>query len=71
MVDGVFVAGPDGAVSFHPLPRRTRPYRQWTLSVPWQRRALLAHDRRLLSAALTCVVRAVFCPVRRGVQERL
>ena len=36
------------------------PYRQWTLSVPWRLRALLARDRRLLSAALTCFVRAVF-----------
>lgn len=40
------------------LPRA--PYRQWTLSVPWRLRAVPARDRRLLSAALTCFVRAVF-----------
>ena len=40
------------------LPRA--PYRQWTLSVPWRLRAVLARDRRLLSSALTCFVRAVF-----------
>jgi ribosomal protein S27E len=40
------------------LPRA--PYRQWTLSVPWRLRSLLARDRTLLSAALTCFVRAVF-----------
>jgi hypothetical protein len=36
------------------------PYRQWTLSVPWRLRPALARDRKLLSAALTCFVRAVF-----------
>lgn len=42
----------------HVLP--SAPYRQWTLSVPWQLRPVLARDRTLLSAALTCFVRAVF-----------
>ena len=36
------------------------PYRQWTLSVPWRLRPALARDRKLLSAVLTCFVRAVF-----------
>jgi len=36
------------------------PYRQWTLSVPWRLRVVLARDRRLLSRALGCFVRAVF-----------